>query len=101
MIDDSDEEMQDAMVTMPSKGKDHSYILVVIQSEQSHANHVAETPRQSEKNTSAGFLPDINVQPISKASANIAKDRCRDIEQFFSPLVVKDGKNYRNCCICL
>ena len=76
MIDDSDEEMQDAMATTLSKGKDRSCTLAVTWPEQFHPNHVVEMPRRLEENASDGLLRDINVQPISKASANVAKDQC-------------------------
>jgi len=74
VIGDSDEEMQDAMATTPSEGKDRSYTLAVPWYEQFHPNHLVEMPHQSEKNASDGLLCDIDVQPISKASGNVAKD---------------------------
>jgi len=74
MIDDSDEEMQDATVTMLSKGKDHNYTITVLHSETSYPNCPVEMPCQPKVNSSNRLLPDINVQSISKAPANVVKD---------------------------
>ena len=91
MINDSVEDMQDATVTTP-RDNDHSFTLTDI--------CLNEVLCQSETNASDGLLRDINVQPISKASANISKDRRRDVDHFFSPLFEKDRKIYRNCHLC-
>jgi len=94
-------EMEDATGTTLSKGKDHNYTFAVLHSEKPYPNHAVEMPCQSKMNSSDRLLPDINVQSILKAPANVVKDQCQDVEHFFSPLFMKDRKNHRNCVLCL
>jgi len=71
LIDDSDDEIQDAA---PSEGTVHSHTLTVLHSNKPCPNHIAQVPHQLGRDASDGFLQDINVQSISKATIAAAKD---------------------------
>ena len=53
----------------------------------------------------SGFLKDIDVQAIKEPQPKTS-DKCRDVEQFFGPVVKQAGpdgvlKGYRKCKLCL
>jgi hypothetical protein len=61
---------------------------------------IREVPRQSDAVDKDGFLLDVEVQSISDTPKVSLKDRSRDVDHFFTPAVIQNNKNYRNCRVC-